>query len=82
MGNSSKLKSAALIASVWSHDRTALRRLFAGKNGIRAGWSVLLFAAIFWILNSALNAALRRFVSLDVAGPIPFGLGLLEENRF
>lgn len=80
MGNSSKLKSAALIASVWSHDRTALRRLFVGKDGIRAGWSVLLFAAIFWILNSMLNAALGRFVSLDVAGPIPFGLGLLEES--
>jgi membrane protease YdiL (CAAX protease family) len=78
--DSSKLKTPDAIASFWSLDRSLLRRVFVGYRGIRTGWSVLLFAAIYWILNTAVNAALVHFVSLDVEGPIPFSLGLLEES--
>jgi uncharacterized protein len=57
-----------------------LRRVFVGERGIRAGWSVLLFAAIFWSLQTAVMAGLGRFVTLDVTGPIPLSLGLLQES--
>lgn len=58
----------------------SLRRVFVGDQGIRAGWSVLLFAAIIWGLQTITNAVLGRFVSLDVSGPVPLGLELLMES--
>ena len=57
----------------------ALRRVFLGEHGLRAGWSALLFAAIFGLLEAALRAVLGHFVSLDTSGPIPVSLGLLSE---
>jgi hypothetical protein len=57
-----------------------LRRVFVGEQGIRAGWSVLLFAGIIWGLQTVVNAVLGRFVSLDVSGPAPLGLELLMES--
>jgi len=80
MSDSSNLKSPDAVASSWSLDRSWLKRVFVRDQGIRTGWSVLLFAALFWLLNLALNAALGHFVVLDVEGPIPFSLGLLEES--
>lgn len=57
----------------------SLRRLFISDRGIRAGWSVLLFAAMFVALEAALNAMLA-FVSRDNSGPIPLSLGLVQES--
>ncbi len=57
-----------------------LRRVFFSGQGLRAGWSVLLFAAIFWSLQTAVMEGLGRFVTLDATGPIPLRLGLLQES--
>jgi uncharacterized protein len=57
-----------------------LKRVFIGEQGIRSGWSALLFAAIFFILQTAVFAALGHFVTLDATRPIPFSLGLLQES--
>jgi len=57
-----------------------IRHVFVGDHGIRVGWSVLLFAAIFGVLQAVVTAVLGRFVSLDISGPAPLGLGLLTES--
>ena len=56
-----------------------IRHVFVGDHGIRAGWSVLLFAAMFAVLVTIVNAVVG-FVSLDNKGPIPLSLGLLQES--
>jgi len=60
---------------------SSLRRVFVGDHGVRAGWSVLLFAATVWGLQTAMNTVLGRFVSLDVSGPARLGLGLLTGSE-
>jgi CAAX protease family protein len=57
-----------------------LKRVFVGEQGIGAGWSVLIFAAIFWILQTVVLAALGHFMALDPPGPIPVSLGFLQES--
>lgn len=57
-----------------------LRRVFVGEQGIRAGWSALLFAAMIWGLQTVVNAVLGRFVLLDASGPAPLGVALLMES--
>lgn len=57
-----------------------LRRVFFSGQGLRVGWSVLLFAAIFWLLQTAVMEGLGRFVTLDATGPIPLRRGLLQES--
>ena len=79
MNNSSEANLADLATDPRSTGGRALRRTFVGEQGIRAGWSVLLFAVAFWILQTVINAVLGRFVSLDVNGPAPLSLGLLTE---
>jgi membrane protease YdiL (CAAX protease family) len=61
-------------------DGSTLRRVFFGEQGIRAGWSVLLFVAIFQILETGAIAALGHFVSLKPKGPIPPTLALIRES--
>jgi membrane protease YdiL (CAAX protease family) len=56
-----------------------LRTIFIGEQGIRVGWSVLLFAAIFGVLETAVNAILG-FAWHDNGGPISLGIGLLQES--
>lgn len=57
-----------------------LKRIFVGEQGIRSGWSVLIFAAVFWLFQTAVLATFRHFISLDATGPIPMSLGLLQES--
>jgi uncharacterized protein len=57
-----------------------LKRVFIGEQGIRSGWSALIFAAVFWLLQTAVLATLGHFISLDATGPIPMSLGLLQES--
>lgn len=56
-----------------------LKRIFVGEHGIRSGWSVLLFAAIFWILQTAVLATLRHFMPFDDKAPIPWNLAIRLE---
>ena len=79
MNNSSEANLADLATDQRSTGGRTLRRIFVGEQGIRTGWSVLLFAVAFWILQTVINAVLGRFVSLDVNGPAPLSLGLLTE---
>lgn len=51
-----------------------------GDQGIRAGWSALLFIAIYLILSTLATATLGRFVSLEAKGPISPTLALLQES--
>lgn len=56
-----------------------LRRIFFGEQGIRAGWSVLLFIALYMLFSNLILRPLSHLVSFDLAGPIPFPVGLLQE---
>jgi uncharacterized protein len=58
----------------------AIRRIFIGEHGIRAGWSVLLFLVIFMALEKVVTLALTHFISFDPTKPIPLDLGLLQES--
>src|SRR5260370_13096455 len=54
----------------------------SGRGGTRnpAGWSVLIFAAIFWILQTVALAVLGRFIAMDFSGPLPPSLGFLWQS--
>jgi uncharacterized protein len=43
------------------------RRVFFGPNGLRAGWRLLLFFAVFYLLTGTRNAVIRRVGGLDGA---------------
>ncbi len=79
MDNSYETSAPNPTAPHRSSSIDSLQRVFIGAKGIRSGWSVLLFAAIYLILNRAVTAVLGRFVSLDFSGPAPLSLGLLTE---
>jgi hypothetical protein len=55
VSNLSKTTRSELPSSSNRSVSLTLRRVFVGEQGIRAGWSVLLFAAIFWILNTVVT---------------------------
>ena len=55
------------------------RWIFVGSRGIRPGWSVLLFAAIFAALSFAARAAMRPFVHMDKRHPIAPLTGMAVE---
>jgi hypothetical protein len=77
------------LSQTQAHDETehhfssvtgTLRRVFVGEHGIRAGWSALLFVAIYLILDTAVSAFLGRFVALQTSGPLPPKLVFLQES--
>jgi hypothetical protein len=49
------------------------RRLLFGPNGVRTGWRLLAFLAIFYLLTGARNAVVRRVGGLDGAALYVFG---------
>jgi membrane protease YdiL (CAAX protease family) len=57
-----------------------LRRVFVGERGLRVGWSVLLFAAIYLILDNVVTGILGHFIALD-ATSISLTQALLQEGR-
>jgi uncharacterized protein len=57
-----------------------LRRVFVGEQGLRVGWSVLLFAAIYFCLEAAPVAALGHFFRVDPKSAIPLSLALFGES--
>ena len=48
-----------------------LNRIFLSGRELRAGWSVLLFVAIFEVVDYAFLSLLRQFISLQSTGLIP-----------
>lgn len=54
--------------------------IFTGKDGIRAGWSALMFIAVFAALMFVAQAAMRPFVKMDKTHPIAPGTGLIFES--
>jgi uncharacterized protein len=58
----------------------AVKRVFVGSQGLRVGWSALLFVAIYQVVHMALMAVLGHFYSLDAEGPIPVTPALLQES--
>jgi hypothetical protein len=78
--NLSQTKPHDLTETASSSVNGALRRIFVGEQGIRAGWSALLFVAIYLILNTVATATLGRFVALVPKGPIPPELAFLQES--
>ncbi|HEY0797007.1 MAG TPA: type II CAAX endopeptidase family protein [Acidisarcina sp.] len=84
------LDEAKKTASGASQSRTAgpppdgqsgtLRWTFIGAQGLRPGWSALLFAAIYLAVRLAVGAALRPFVHMDKTHSIPAGIGLMTEG--
>ncbi len=58
----------------------AIRRTFVGEHGLRAVWGVLLFVAIYLILDNLAAAALRRVVTLQSTGPLAPRLAFLQES--
>ena len=57
-----------------------LRRIFVGSNGIRTGWGILLFAAIFVGVDAGLVFIARHFVQAPTDDHVlPLANGLLME---
>jgi membrane protease YdiL (CAAX protease family) len=78
MSHFSKTTTPEPGASYRSPSSRWLRRTFIGEQGIRAGWSVLLFAAIYLLLQAL--AVFGHLVAFDMPNPIPVRLGLLQES--
>ncbi len=57
-----------------------LRWYFVGEQGIRAGWSALLFAGIFAGLSIGTGAVLQHFLPLNPDRPIPPAFALIYES--
>jgi len=79
MNSSSETNLADLATDPRSTGGGALRRIFVGDQGIRPGWSVLLFAAIYLILDRVATAGLSHFMLLDQS-PIPLSHGFFGEG--
>ena len=58
---------------------SALKRVFVGPRGLRAGWKVFLFFLIFAALGFAFRPIVRLAGHPDLRGPIPPGIALLNE---
>lgn len=78
--NSSETKLSDVVQPNRLSGRETLRRVFLGEQGIRAGWSALLFIAIYLILETVTLAVLRHFISLEIKGPISLTLAVFQES--
>jgi membrane protease YdiL (CAAX protease family) len=78
MNDSSKTTLPDPTGSYHPPFKVTRRSVFVGEQGIRAGWSVLLFAAIYLLLQAVV--VLGHLVVLDMSNPIPVRQGLLQES--
>ena len=81
-GQSPELREPTLEASAlrpWLLRRSTWHRIFVGPNGFRAGWRLLLFALIAWILASPLLSLAHLLERRLQQGFTPFRV-LLEEG--
>lgn len=67
------------LASIGCDDM--LSQIFLSGRSLRTGWSVLLFVAIFEVVEIGATTVLRQFVSLKPLGPIPLSLAFSRECR-
>jgi membrane protease YdiL (CAAX protease family) len=74
------LQTRDLAAHSQSSKDTSFRRFFVNEQGIRAGWSALMFAGIYIGLQLLQQKVLGHFMSLDVPHEIPPNLGILFEG--
>ncbi len=56
-----------------------MHRVFIGKDGLRAGWSLSIFIALFYVSVRAAAAALPHVPRLAAGGEVPFGPSLIRE---
>ena len=56
-----------------------LRWVFIGPRGLRAGWGILLFAAIWFLLTMVAQGMLVRAVHWNPSEPMPPRIGILLE---
>src|SRR5215472_1792117 len=80
MGNLSQSPTPNQTASPRPLGRASLRKVFVADQGIRSGWSALIFVVLFLALDAAVTAVLVRFVTVNANAPIPLGIGLLQES--
>jgi len=78
--NSFQMESHTLTGAKSSLINSVLRRIFVGQDGIRAGWSALLFVIIYLILNGIETATLGHFVNLEGRGPLTPSLAFVQES--
>jgi membrane protease YdiL (CAAX protease family) len=55
------------------------QKVFVGRHGLRAGWGVGLFLALYLSLDMLVNHLLDRIPALRVSAPVPVGVGLVRE---
>jgi membrane protease YdiL (CAAX protease family) len=70
MDNSPQMESHDLAVSGSTTINASLRSVFVGKAGLRAGWSALLFVAIYLIFSAIETAMLRHFVNMAPKAPL------------
>lgn len=80
MSTSSQSNSAYLSQNHAPTSSAKVRRLFIGGQGIRSGWGALLFILIVLVLNTIVKRVERHFIPVLPKGPMPFGLGFLDES--
>jgi len=80
MTDSLKKGATAAVEDYRLANTRTLPRIFIGEQGLRAGWSALLFVFIYLLLDTGVTWALGRFASLEANGPVPLWLALLQES--
>jgi membrane protease YdiL (CAAX protease family) len=60
--------------------RQKLRRIFIGSNGLRAGWSSLLFIVLFLMLNAIESTILSRFLNSQNGGLLRPAIAFVQES--
>ncbi|MGC2618899.1 MAG: CPBP family intramembrane glutamic endopeptidase [Acidobacteriaceae bacterium] len=56
-----------------------VRWVFLGPNGLRAGWGIFIFAAIWFVFSQALEWFLARRIPIDLSAPLGPGIGMVIE---
>jgi membrane protease YdiL (CAAX protease family) len=60
-------------------DRSMLRRIFITEEGVRSGWSALLFTVLYIAIATLTDKVLSQFMRLDAGGPLAPSLVFVEE---
>ncbi len=59
--------------TVLPNQPSTARKIFFGKDGLRAGWSLLIFIAIFAVVIFCVNFGLRKYLPQDPKAAMPAG---------
>ncbi len=80
MSQPSPVESPNLDAAYCPSGNATIKRIFVGSQGLRVGWSALLFVAVYQVVHMASMAVLGHFFSLEPQGEIPVIPALLQES--